>query len=168
MPGHQTSLMPVNNGPCLYDENALIDLDSQKVQGYLILLTGAAAPMATSETGKISKQAIMLGFSALTDGNVVDACFGLSNPKSTSAQGKKSVQEVKSALGAASDSSDAIPRIAVTAYSKAFRTLLNHQGEVKKLNFITRCFFYGGIVKKAKAEIEEDFVPLKEALAAAL
>ena len=154
--------------PTLYDVNAMMEIEASMAQGFAILLTGSGTAVQEQARGNKkgpSQQAVMLGFSALTDGNVIDACFGCT--KNPSPQGQKKVKEVKRALSDASDSNSKIPRIAVGAYAKGFRILLSFRAEADKLNFLTRCFKFASIQKKAKLALEEAFAPLQEAIQAA-
>jgi hypothetical protein len=172
MPVNQTPLMP-RNCPTLYDEACMLDLNVHMAQGFAILLTGAGCDLqALSQARKNgpSKQSTRLGFSALTDGNVVDACFGNTTrsfkSQPASPQGQRQIKEVKRVLGDADDD-DKIPRIAVGAYAKGFKSILKFRSDVDKLNFITRCFRYGTLKRRAKAALEEAFAPLQDALDAA-
>lgn len=175
MTGIQTPLVPNTNCPALYDVTALMEMETPMAQGFAILLTGAAGeqPKGNSSSssnnkknGGISQQAVMLGFSALTDGNVLDACFGVLNKQTASKQGLRQAKDVKIALSDAAESNNKIPRIAVAAHSKAFRTILAFRAEVDKLNFFTKCFKYAGIQKKAKEALEEAFGTLQDAIQA--
>ena len=142
----------------LYDPTSLLEMDLAKAQGYAILLQGSA-----DMGGKmISKQSVLLAFSALTDGNVLDACFGtLNNNKEASPQALRKVKDVKRILGDAADGRN-VPAVAVAAYAGAFRVVLKYKTAANKLNFITRCFFYSGIKKTAIKELTESFAALQK------
>ena len=159
----KTPLVGANSPPPLYDASSMLELDSQLAQGYEILLTGA-----NEQSGKTgpSQQTVTLGFSALTQGNVVDACFGMLQSKQ--AQGLKKVKEAKSILAVAAADNSHIPRIAVTAYAKAFQVVLSFRSELNNLNFFTKCFKYGSIQRAAVEALQEAFAPLSEAVEAAL
>lgn len=149
--------------PDLYDINCMLAIDGQMAQGYAILLSGTAQDPSRASKEEPSQQSIMLGFAALTDGNVVDACFGIR--EKSSEQGVRQAKGVKAVLGDAAMMNSKVPRIAVTGYSKAFRVIMKFQQEVGKLNFITRCFRYGGVQKNAIVELQEAFAPLREVMA---
>lgn len=151
----------------LYDPSCMLELDQQMAQGYAILLTGAQEQSRKhkkkSSSGP-SQQTVMLGFSAMTEGNVIDACFGLTSG-APSQRGSQQVKDVKNALGEASMNNDKIPRIAVMAYSTAFKVILSFKSEVSKLNFFSKCFKYAAIQKQATEALQEAFAPLHDALA---
>lgn len=145
----------------LYDPASLMEMDLARAQGYAILLQGSAEPPRPG--GTPSKQTILLAFSALTDGNVIDACFGTLQPKEASEQALRKVKDVKRILGDASDTRN-FPAVAVKAYSGAFRVVLKYKTAANKLNFITRCFFYSGIKKTAIQELAESFAELQKVI----
>ncbi|GAX19745.1 hypothetical protein FisN_37Lh009 [Fistulifera solaris] len=147
----------------LYDQTALLEMDLAKAQGYAILLQGSAE--APRPGGKLSKQSELLAFSALTDGNVIDACFGTLNSKEASEQAQRKVKDVKRILSDGVEQRS-FPSVAVQAYAGAFRVVLKYQTAANKLNFLTRCFFYNGIKKTAIQELAESFAELQKAIAA--
>ena len=153
----------------LYDPSAMLDLDAQMAQGFAIILTGAPQVQEQSRKTKktLTRQAVMLGFAALTDGNVVDASFGVrhAHGANVSEKGKQQIKDVKNALSNGQDSNDQIPLIAVTAYSQAFQIIAIFRKEVDEMNFITKCFKYGSVQNAAQEALQKTFEPLQEALA---
>ena len=154
----------------LYDPASMLDLDVQMAQGFAILLTGAEAQvLEQSRNNKKgpSRQTVMLGFAALTDGNVIDATFGVrhAHGANVSEQGKQQIKNVKIALSNGQDSNDKVPLIAVTTYSQAFQVIAAFRKEVDEMNFITKCFKYGNVQTVALKALEKTFEPLQEALA---
>ena len=148
----------------LYDPSAMVDMDEKIARGYATLLGGGCG-LPRPKT--IEPSAVQVGFLALTDGTVVEACFGLSTSgKSASSKGHAMVQKVKRLLDSTASSSESFRKLAVETYFDAFAVVVTTQAEVKKLNFITRCFFYSGIVKKAQSDLDAIFQPLAEALQA--
>ena len=182
----------------LYDANSMLNMSSDVAHGYVVLLSGEAyAPEAQQESSKnkpktspdtpkttlesqtpsfSSESDIMLGFLALTEGTVIDSCFGVKNsPRnvesdddstSSSAKQKKHIRALKSVLSEASYTSEAIPKIAVDAYRAAFQEVLNFQREVDKLNFFSFCFRYGKLQCKSQASLKRIFQQLEETLLA--
>jgi hypothetical protein len=159
-----------------YDPASIIVMDKQLARGYITLLSGKAAPPEQPASKKNSKNnqqqqqqqhvaegAVTLGFVALTDGNVIEACFGIKQREKDN-RAYQTVQKVKETLREASHVSDAIPTLAVEAYWNAFTIIVALNNEVEKLNFVTRCLFYPGIVKTALADLQAVFAPLEEAL----
>lgn len=146
----------------LYDTSSFLEMDVSRVQGYVILLQGSAEQPRPG--GTPSKQTILLAFSALTDGNVIDACFGTLHSKEASEQALRKAKDVKRMLDDASDARSSFPAVAVKAYSGGFRAVLKYKTAANKLNFITRCFFYSGIKNSVMKELEESFAELQKAL----
>jgi hypothetical protein len=149
-----------------YDEACLLVMDRQIAQGYVTILGGSGTPDAGGTT--IDESSITLGFLALTEGNAVDACFGVSSISNKDARGKKMAKEVKQVLAIAADSNDAIRRMAVLSYQQAFLIVVRFNDRTKKLNWFTRCFCYGKIQKQATARLKENFEHLEEAVQSAL
>jgi hypothetical protein len=167
--GKETPLMEANGALPLYEPSAMLELDAQMAQGYAILLTGAQEQsLRTKKHAGPSRQTIMLGFAAMTDGNVVEACFGVRQAHGSSASDtvKRDIKNVKNALSEAQQSDNKIALVAVTAYAQAFQVIAAFRSELDKMNFITKCFRYGGIRNNALEALQKCFAPLQEALAA--
>jgi hypothetical protein len=156
----------------------MLVMDRQLAQGSVAIL-GGSAPSSNAAASKpavvgmptdllIDESAVTLGFLALTEGNTVDACFGVSSISNKDARGKMMAKEVKQRLVAAADSNDAIRRLAVLTYQQAFRTVVGFHHEAKKLNCFTRCFCYGKLQRKTLARLKENFAHLEEAVHAVL
>jgi hypothetical protein len=154
----------------------MLNVDAQMGHGFVIILGGmtgiAPANKKKQSRGKNKiddDNAVMLGYLALTEGNVIDACFGIKNQAD---KGKKSSVEqakrVKRLITNAADSSDSVRRLAVETYRKAFVHVLEFHKEVAKLNFFTKCFNYGKIQHDAEMSLKHDFAQLQEAVAAAM
>jgi hypothetical protein len=160
----------------LYDASCMLQVDAQMGHGFVIILGGMTAiPPSNKKKQSRGKNkidddnAVMLGYLALTEGNVIDACFGIKNQAD---RGKKSSVEqskkVKRLITNAADSSDSVRRLAVETYRKAFVHVLDFHKEVAKLNFFTKCFSYGKIQHEAEMSLKDDFAQLQEAVAAAM
>lgn len=131
---------------CLYDEECTLDIDIDKAKGLLVLLH--------------QKE---LAFSALTDGNILDACLG-APPLRREGERYLQTRNAKHALAAASDTSESISELAVTTYKKGLECVVRHHEKIRKTFACCRCFLQGGIRRKAKAELKEIFKMLQEAV----
>jgi hypothetical protein len=147
-----------------HDEACLLVMDRQIAQGYVTILGGTPDAGETA----IDERKVTLGFLALTEGNAVDACFGVSSISNKDARGKKMAKEVKQVLAIAADSNDAIRRMAVLSYQQAFLIVVRFNDRTKKLNWFTRCFCYGKLQKQAIARLKESFEHLEEAVQSTL
>jgi hypothetical protein len=146
----------------------MLVMDQQLAHGFVTILGGSPPlPKAATSQGLIDEGAVTLGFLALTEGNTVDACFGVSSISSKDARGKMMAKGVKQLLAAAADSNDDIRRLAVLTYQQAFRDVVRFHDKSKKLNFFTRCFCYGKLQQKTLARLKENFSHLDEAVQAA-
>jgi hypothetical protein len=152
----------------------MLQVDPQMGHGFVIILGGASPPKNKKEQSRGQKKidddnAVMLGYLAITEGNVIDACFGIKNQAD---KGKKSSMEqskrVKRLITNAADSSDSVRRLSVETYKKAFQHVLDFHKEVAKLNFFTKCFQYAKIQHDFEMSLKDDFAQLQEAVAAAM
>ena len=157
--------MPKSSSRVYYDEACLLVMDRQIAQGFVTILGGTPD---VGDTVVIDESKVTLGFLALTEGNAVDACFGVSSISNKDAKGKKMAKEVKQILAIAADSNDAIRRMAVLSYQQAFLVVVRFNDKTKKLNWFTRCFCYGKLQKQATARLKENFEHLEEAVRSAL
>lgn len=144
----------------LYDETSLISIDSQRADGYVKLLS----PSKAGSKKEDRENAYMLGFLALTEGNVVDACFGLQNysKDKNDHKGAAFSRQAKQLLVEATDASEAVEKTAVDSYREAFTIVLETQQKIKKIHFLLRCFFAGKIQRRAKKSLREAFKRLEE------
>jgi hypothetical protein len=158
----------------LYDASCMLQVDAQMAHGFVVLLSGksfAKAPKEQSRSNKhkVDDNTVMLGFLALTQGNVVDACFGITRvqdkkKKSSIEQAKR----VKNLIADAADSSDGIRYLAVEAYRQAFQEISDFHQQVSKLNFFTSCFRLAKIQHDTEMLLKAAFAQLQEAVAAAV
>ena len=147
----------------LYDMSALSSLDAQIASGYVALLT----PSKAGKKKKDRENAYMLAFLAITEGNVVDACFGLQAfSKDRDHNGAVFCRRAKSLIAEAADTSDAVSKLAVDTYREAFVIVMETQQKIKKINFFVRCFFSAGMLRRQRESIQESFQRLEEAIQA--
>lgn len=150
----------------LYDPDAMIEMKSALCQGYLTLLTGACEQ--SKRKGQVADESAMtLAFLSLTNGNVVDACFGSSVSSKPSDQVKELIKEAKDAIDDAAHNNERVERIAVSSYKKAFETVVDQNKKLEKLNIITACFCEKKIRLNAVTQLHQDFRPLEQAIQSA-
>ena len=159
----------------LYDDLAMLQMKKSLCQGYIILLTGGVPPpeqplkKKKNKKGKRCKDAddpaVVVAFAALTTGNVIDACFGVTMASKPSPQVVSLIKEAKSALFAADDASENAAKLGVDAYKAAFQTIVRMHDKLAKLNFFTKCFNEGKIRNQASKQLESDFYMLEQIVA---
>lgn len=172
VPGGSESLPP------LYDAASMLEMDAEVARGFIVLL-GGEVPMdgRRRRTNNASPQelvaslddsALTLGFLALTQGNTVDACLGVSGVSSRDSKGRQCARKVKELLADAADSNADLQRMAVGAYQEAFHVIFNFAKRAGRLNFFTRCFCYRRFRDEAEMDLKAAFQHLDEAIQATL
>jgi hypothetical protein len=145
----------------LYDMTALLDIAPHVAQGYVSLLT----PTLAGKNAADQENAYTLAFLALTEGNVVDACFGISNYTTNSDhKGTAFARRAKNLIGLAGDVSDNVQTLAVDTYRQAFEAVLEMYNHRRQVFFLWRCFLIGGIQRRGREKITKAFTRLEEAL----
>lgn len=162
----------------LYDPVCMLDCSRDVASGYLILLQGgpsAPSPSPQKRRGKrdrtapdIDEGAVTLAFLALTDGNVINACFGAPSQllNASSSPSHTMAQRAKRALADAADTSDAVRRLSVETYAKAFRIVLEEKDQEERLSPCSRCFKHAQLRREAEADLQVAFWTLSEAVSA--
>lgn len=174
------SLVGSNTTP-LYDPVCMLDINRDLASGYLILLLGgpenSPSPQkkrrgkrdrspASAASPRLDNDVVSLAFAALTDGNIVNACFGApSQPSSSPAY--QMARNAKTELGLAADSSDEVKRLAVQSYVAGFRVVVDYNDQVAGMSPCSRCLKEGVIRKAAELDLKAAFRTLSEAVAAA-
>ncbi len=181
----------------LIDIDSALDISRDVADGYLILLSGgsnsAQAIRAQRKKNKVSSapspqskrdvttrsfgtltpeelSSMQLAFNALTDGNAIDALFGVKSmggikrSKVTSEKAYNSAVEAKRALMGAAMASEANRILAVETYIKCFEILVKHHIDAEKGP--TWCGKQQKIREAAAKQITEVFRPLDEGVAA--
>jgi hypothetical protein len=147
----------------LYDSESMLAINRSVANGFVVLL-GGIEDAKKSKRKKVAETS--LGFLALTQGNVLDACFGVVNPsRREDTPASRSTREGKEILDEAALVSDPIRGIAVEAYCEAFQVTINYKDKMGRLNCITRCFKSKKIRFKAEKSLRAAFVDLAEAIA---
>ena len=105
-----------------------------------------------------------LSFMALTQGNVLDACFGVVNPsKRDDTPAYRSAREAKELLDECA-TTDKFRQVAVETYRDAFEVIVEHRVQMSRLNCITRCFKTKKIRKKTERNLAATFSDLAKAV----
>lgn len=182
----------------LYDIDAALEISRDVADGYLILLSGglnsAQAIRKQRRKKKVSSaptpppgeescaqsvaslsdeelSAVQFAFAALTDGNAIDALFGVKSmggirrSQSTSEKSYKAANAAKRALTEASYASDATLLLAVESYVKGFEIIVKYHMDLEKNGFITYCMRQQKIRESAEKQLIELFTPLCEVVA---
>jgi hypothetical protein len=148
----------------LYDPESMLAIDHSVASGFVVLLGGIEVAKAKSNRKKDAE--ISLGFMALTQGNVLDACFGVVNPsRREETPASRSTREGKELLDDAALVSDSIRGVAVEAYCEAFLVTMNYHDKMGRLNCISRCFKSKKTRSKAEKSLRAAFTDLAEAIA---
>ena len=173
MPDDKATPLVVRRTISFYDLGCMLDITSSIANGYVIMLAGGnAAEPALDADGRVNKKPetsqesenTLLGFLALTEGNVVDTCFGVSAVANKKSPAMKQVVQVKFLLMAAAYDNDDIRQLAVETYRGAFEILLKYQGKLRRLNLFTRCFRYRGLVRETRSNLHRAFEELNDAV----
>ena len=148
----------------LYDAEAMMSIKANVASGFIVLLGGVEL-VQNKPKSKTQKEAdISLGFLALTQGNVLDACFGVTNPnRREDTPATRSAKEAKELLDE-SASSDLFRQTAVKSYLEAFRIVVDHHEKMNKLNCITACFRSKKIRRNTERELAGAFLRLGKAV----
>jgi hypothetical protein len=128
----------------------------------------ATTASTTNNNNTLDDSAVTLGFLALTEGNSIEACFGVSSITMKDARGTIYAKEVKRLLIAAADSNDDIRRLSVSSYQEAFRIVIKFHDKSKKMNCLVHCFCFGKLQKKTMKQLAANFEHLEEAIHTAL
>jgi hypothetical protein len=151
----------------LYDANAMTELASTVCQGYITLLTGAVEQARGSSDKETQERVFQLAYAALTDGNVIDACFGVRISSKKNSAINTLIQEAKRAVDDAVSSNEHVGRVAIDAYKNGFGTVISMNKKLSKLNILTKCFLEKKIRNAARSKLATDFLQLEQAVTSA-
>jgi hypothetical protein len=176
----------------LYDPTSILSLSPDIITGFLILLgrSGDAVvptnPSGTSNGRQTSRRrgkrdryhpspvlmaelddsSLSLAFLAITDGNVVDTCFGVhihdAHYKETPAY--RLAKDAKDEISEAAEANEDMRRVAVLAYGQAFQVALECRRELEGLDLISACFRQGRIQRNARLDLAEALTPLADCI----
>ena len=171
----------------LYDAESIMTVKGSVANGYVVLLKGSPPTPEKKQSNNTKKKnknkksneiqnsnsnddaydGDALAFMALTSGNVLDACFGVSTATRRDANitpACHSVNDAKNLLEDRDLTSDTFRRTAVSAYCDAFQVIIGHHDKMNKLNCITRCFKSSKIRRQTEEDLRIAFSPLITAI----
>jgi len=134
--------------------------------------TNNVATRSQSPEGMLDLSAIQLCFAALTQGNVIEATFGVETTggvkrsKYTSERAHNAAKNAKAAISDAAISSDAIQQMAVDTYCRCFEIIILYNIDLERIGFITWCFRHQKVRESAEKQLRDAFSQLDEAIAA--
>ena len=164
----------------LYDPNSMLELSSSLCQGYVTLLSaGKASEQArgghSGSSNNIDNNHIELAYASISDGNVIDVCFGVTSYSSASKASASTLQRIKDAKEIIDDliNSDlnhndddeneiAFEETVVRAYCTSFQHIIQMQDRMKRLNVFTKCFCSQRMRHQTIQSIRENFYPLQQ------
>jgi hypothetical protein len=162
----------------LYDADCMIAIDGSVANGFVVLLNNGASSVSPKSKGKNSKKKSKksqgadhgdntLAFMALTSGNVLDACFGVTNPSASRREDTPARRQAQAAKDLLEDcaTTDSFRSTAVEAYCDAFKAVIVHDKEMRKLNCITRCFRASKVRRETETNLRSAFSSLAKAVA---
>lgn len=185
----------------LLDIEAALEIPKDVADGYLILLSGGKISAKTIKEKRLKKDAkrnksspsggnrgstsstavaasvaseVNFAFATLSDGNVIDAAFGvesnggLKRSKTTSEIAFNAAKAAKQALMGASISSEHIKKLAVEKYIRLFEIIIELHLDLENIGFIAWCVKHQKIQEKAVEEMKNVFGPLNEAIASSI
>eukprot|EP00558_Chaetoceros_sp_UNC1202_P005697 CAMPEP_0197245688 /NCGR_PEP_ID=MMETSP1429-20130617/10401_1 /TAXON_ID=49237 /ORGANISM="Chaetoceros sp., Strain UNC1202" /LENGTH=215 /DNA_ID=CAMNT_0042706229 /DNA_START=123 /DNA_END=770 /DNA_ORIENTATION=+ len=176
----------------LYDPDSVFEIPRNIADGFLILLSGGlTSAKAMKEERKHKKKkssgestaqsppevdhsAIQLSFAALTDGNVIEATFGVKSTggmkrsEHTSEIAFNNAKTAKAAIMDAAICSDSITQLAVETYVKCFRIVVTYHMNIESIGFLAWCVRHQKVRDAAIQDLVVAFEPLNEVLAASI
>lgn len=177
-----------------YDPTSILSLSPEIISGFLILLGRSGGEIAVSNSSdstsgdrqnskrrrskrerngptpvlmaELDESSLSLAFMAITDGNVVDTCFGVhindAHYKETPAY--RLAKDAKGEISEAAEANTDTRRVAVLAYGQAFQVALDCRRELESLDIISACFRQGRIQRDARLALAEAFTPLADCI----
>ena len=137
--------------------------------GFVVLLGGVRDGDQDEQQEREQPQQtddLTLSFLALTQGNVLDACFGAGGHGREETPASLGVREAKAILGdCESVGPEGFRRVAVDAYRGAFELVLVHREQLDALDFCSRCFRSMVMRETATKDLHENFIGLARAIA---
>jgi len=132
----------------------------------------AGGSTAHSPKDMVDHSAIQLCFAALTQGNVIEATFGvettggLKRSKYTSERAYNAAKNAKTAISDAAYASDAIQQQAVDTYCKCFEIVIMYDIDLERIGFVTWCLRHQKVREAAEKQLQDAFSQLNEAITA--
>jgi len=182
----------------LYNPDSTLEIPLDVADGFLILLSAGrmsartirkeqekvkkcltleknckpAAQSPTLKDNEIDLSSIQLCFAALTEGNVIEATFGVETnggmrrSKFTSERAYNAAKTAKSAILDACMTSDAIRQLAVETYCRCFEIVITYDVDLQSIGFISWCLKHQKVRDSAEKRLQAAFTQLHEAIAA--
>jgi hypothetical protein len=164
----------------LYDAECVLEIEPAIARGFIVLLGGASERRSSSSSGGKATGAnnnnnnnnnnneadLNLAFLAITQGNVVDACFGvpISGSRKDNSPASAKAKTGKELIDDAAISSDPVRQIAVNKYREAFREAIACENKIRNLNCFVRCFRYKKLRGKSEKKLHDIFSELAKAI----
>ena len=187
-----SSVFDTNAFP-LVDADTALEITKDVAEGYIILLSGGNITAQTIKNRKLEQgkkaskssfaptaislvdsNSINFAFAALTDGNVIEAAFGvesnggLKRSRNTSETAYNNARNAKQALMDACMSSESIKKLAVETYIRLFEIIIELHIDLETIGFITWCMKHQKIQSTALKKVYKAFSPLSEAIASSI
>ena len=179
----------------LFDAESVLEIPKDVADGFLILLSGGQKSAKIIEQNKTnssyespssgtSPADLNFAFNALTDGNVIEATFGvesnggLKRANTTSEiafnaarTAKMAIMDASLAAPSSTNSSSplkvSVKDLAVQTYIRCFEIVIAYHLELESIGFITYCIKHHKVTEKAMRKLRESFESLNEAISSA-
>jgi len=136
------------------------------------VVTDRGGLTAQSPKDAVNLSAIQLCFAALTEGNVIEATFGvettggLKRSKNTSERAYNAARNAKAAIADAAIASETIKQIAVKTYCRCFEIVIMYNIDLERIGLITWCSRHRKLREAAEKQLRDAISQLDEAIAA--
>eukprot|EP00979_Chaetoceros_neogracilis_P002025 scaffold361_cov265-Chaetoceros_neogracile.AAC.35 len=183
--------LPVTPLVPLLDIESAVEIPKDVADGYIILLSGGSLSARMIKEKKLNKgkktkvgkstaaslideSAVDFAFAALTDGNVIEAVFGvesnggLKRSKNTSEFAYNAARNAKQAIMDASIPTESVKKLAVETYIRLFEIIIGFHLDLENIGFITWCVKHQKVEISAIKEIHQAFVALNEVIASSI
>jgi hypothetical protein len=175
----------------LFDAESVLEIPKDVADGFLILLSGGQKSAKIIEQNKTNSSYespssgtpadLNFAFNALTDGNVIEATFGvesnggLKRANTTSEIAFNAARTAKMAImdaslaASSSTNSSSPPKVSVKdlsvqTYIRCFEIVIAYHLELESIGFITYCIKHHKVTEKAMRKLREAFESLNEAI----
>ncbi len=183
----------------LFDAESALEIPKDVADGFLILLSGGLNSAKAIEdkrrkrkpqsmddvttSSSSNSQDLNFAFAALTDGNVIEATFGvesyggLKRARTTSEVAFNAARTAKRAIletSLASSTSDpsslskiggSVKQLAVDTYIRCFEIIISYHLELESIGFITYCMKHQKIADQANKQLLKAFEALNKEIA---
>lgn len=122
-------------------------------------------------TAAMSVDTMEMAFTAVTEGNVVDAVFGVSTngglrqTEDSSPRAFEAARLAKEALRDAAETTHVIRKLAVESYAAGFLIVVDYHAKIRDLTLFSWCWNYQALRKQAHKDLSRAFSIIHEALA---